>query len=106
MPYVFLAVAIVCEIIATSLLKVSDGFSKLWPSVGVVIGYGASFYSLSLALRELPVSTAYAIWSGVGTAVIAVIGFWLFKEPLSLTKIIGISLIVAGVVALNLDGGH
>ncbi|NYE94043.1 multidrug transporter EmrE-like cation transporter [Psychromicrobium silvestre] len=106
MPYVFLILAIASEIVATSLLKGSDGFSKLWPSVGVVAGYAVSFYALSLALKEIPVSTAYAIWSGVGTAVIAVIGFWLFKEPLSLAKIIGISLIVAGVVALNLEGSH
>ncbi|WP_394941007.1 DMT family transporter [Psychromicrobium sp. YIM B11713] len=106
MPYLFLALAIASEIVATSLLKVSEGFSRFWPSVGVVLGYGVSFYALSLALKNVPVSTAYAIWSGVGTAVIAVIGFWFFKEPLSLTKIIGITLIVAGVVALNLEGGH
>lgn len=105
MPYVFLALAIVFEVAGTSLLKLSDGFTRLWPTVGVAIGYGLAFWMLSLTLRTLPVGVAYAIWAGLGTASIAVIGAFFFGEQLGMVKIIGIALIVAGVVALNIDTG-
>lgn len=104
MPYVFLAGAIGSEIAATVLLKLSGGFSRLWPSVGTVAGYLISFVLLSLTLKTIPVSVTYAIWSGVGTAVIAAIGMVALGEPVSPLKIGGIVLIIAGVVALNLGG--
>jgi len=103
-PYVLLAGAIAFEIVATTLLKMSDGFSRLLPSAGTVVGYVLSFVLLALALKSVPVSVAYAIWSAVGTAVIAAIGMVVFKEPVSVLKLGGIALIIIGVVALNLGG--
>jgi small multidrug resistance pump len=104
--YLLLSLAIGAEIGATSLLKVADGFTKLWPSLGVVAGYVLSFALLGHVLKTLPVSLVYAIWSGAGTAAIAAIGLTLFHEPVSWLKIVGIALVIAGVVALNLGGGH
>lgn len=105
MPYIFLALAIVFEVAGTSFLKISDGFTRLWPTVGVAVGYGMAFWMLSLTLRTVPVGVAYAIWAGLGTALIAVIGAVFFGEGVSAVKVIGIGLIVAGVIALNIDGG-
>lgn len=99
--YVSLTIAIIAEIIATSALKASEGFSKLLPSAIVIIGYGAAFYFLSLTLKTIPVGLAYAIWSGVGIAVISVIGWLFFKQALDLPAIAGIALIIAGVVIIN-----
>ncbi|MCU0498921.1 MAG: multidrug efflux SMR transporter [Anaerolineae bacterium] len=101
----YLALAIVCEVIATSSLRLSEGFTKPLPSLIVVIGYGAAFYLLSQALRTIPLGTAYAVWSGLGTAAIAIIGVILFAETLNLWRIIGIVLIITGVLVLNLLGG-
>ncbi|ANY17353.1 DMT family transporter [Bordetella pseudohinzii] len=101
MKWLFLAVAIAAEIVATSALKASDGFSRLWPSLLTVAGYVVSFYFLSLTLRELPVGIAYAIWSGVGIVVISLIGVFLFQQTLDLAAILGIVLIVAGVIVMN-----
>jgi len=95
-------VAIVAEVIATSALKASNGFSQLMPSIVVIAGYGTAFYCLSLALRSVPLGVAYAIWSGAGTALIALIGVVLYKQKLDLAGIAGIGLIVAGVLVLNL----
>jgi small multidrug resistance pump len=100
--WVFLSMAIVSEVIGTTALKASEGFTHLWPSAIVVIGYAVSFYFLSLTLRAMPVGVAYAIWSGVGVALIALISWVLFGQSLNLPGIIGISLIVAGVIVLNL----
>jgi len=102
MQWVFLAVAIVSEVIATSALKASEGFSSLWPSVLVVAGYTSAFYFLSLTIKIIPVGVAYAIWSGAGVALIALIAWVLYGQSLDLPAIIGMSLIVAGVVILNL----
>ncbi|GMA55977.1 small multidrug resistance pump [Alicyclobacillus sacchari] len=102
MPYVFLAVAIASEICATSLLKVTDGFTKLWPSIGVVLGYALSFYSLSQALKHIPLGPAYAIWSGIGTAATTLIGLFVWKQSLSIVSAVGLMLIVAGVIVLHL----
>lgn len=99
--YAALAIAITAEIIATSALKVSEGFSKPLPATVVVIGYGAAFYFLSLALKGIPIGVAYAIWSGVGIAIISLIGWLLFKQSLDPAAIVGIGLIVAGVVVIN-----
>jgi multidrug transporter EmrE-like cation transporter len=100
-----LALAIAAEIFATSSLKASEGFTRLRPSVQVAIGYGVAFYCLSLALRSIPIGVAYAIWSGVGTAVVAVIGWALFEERLSPAQVGGIALIVLGTVLLQVSGG-
>jgi small multidrug resistance pump len=97
-----LAVAIVCEVIATAALKSSDGFTRLWPSVLVIAGYGVAFYALSIALRTIPVGVAYAIWSGVGIVGIALIGWLAFRQALDAPALIGIGLILVGVLVLNL----
>lgn len=101
----YLALAIVCEVIATSSLRLSEGFTKPFPSLIVVIGYGAAFYLLAQALRTIPLGTAYAVWSGLGTAAIAIIGVIVFAESVSLWRVIGIGLIIVGVLVLNLLGG-
>lgn len=102
MQWIFLAVAIVSEVIGTSALKAAEGFSRLWPSAVVVLGYGLSFYFLSLTLKTIPVGIAYAIWSGAGIALITLIDWIIYGQSLDLPAIIGMSLIVAGVVVLNL----
>jgi small multidrug resistance pump len=104
MPYLFLALAISSEICATVSMKLSEGFTRLLPSIVVVVGYLCSFALLSQALKHMPVSTAYAIWSGAGTAVVAAIGFTCLNEDVNLLKLSGIVLIIAGVIALNLGG--
>ena len=100
-PWLFLSVAIVAEVIATSGLKASDGFTRLWPSVLVVVGYSIAFYCLSLALRAIPVGIAYAIWAGLGVVLITVAAWLLFGQRLDVAALIGMSLIVAGVVVMN-----
>lgn len=105
MGYVYLLLAITAEIIGTTLLKYTDGFTKLWPSVGSLAGYAVAFVLLSQTLKSLEVGVTYALWSGIGTAAIAVIGALAFKEPVTAAKIAGIVLIIAGVILLNLGGG-
>lgn len=102
MNYLYLAVAIVSEVIATSSLKASEGFTRLVPSLAVVIGYVAAFYFLSLTLRTIPVGVAYAIWSGVGVALVSVVAWIFYDQRLDLAAMIGIALILAGVLVLNL----
>ncbi|MEU3372027.1 multidrug efflux SMR transporter [Streptomyces sp. NPDC006660] len=104
MPYVLLACAIGSEIVATSALKYSEGFTRLWPSLITAAGYLLAFYMLSLTLKSLSVGTAYAIWSGVGTAVIAAVGMVFMGEAVTAAKLAGIALIIGGVVLLNLGG--
>ncbi|MEU9193608.1 DMT family transporter [Streptomyces hundungensis] len=104
MPYVLLACAIGSEIVATSALKYSEGFTRLWPSLITGVGYLLAFFLLSLTLKSLSVGTAYAIWSGVGTAVIAAVGMVFMGEAVTAAKIAGIALIIGGVVLLNLGG--
>ncbi|MDG2412614.1 MAG: multidrug efflux SMR transporter [Halioglobus sp.] len=101
MSYLYLVIAIVAEVIATSALKASDQFSKTLPSIIVVIGYGVAFYYLSLVLKTIPIGVAYAIWSGAGIALVTVVGLVVFDQKLDFAAIIGISLIVAGVVVMN-----
>jgi small multidrug resistance pump len=101
MPYVFLAFAIVAEVIGTSALKASEGFSKTAPLIATVVAYGAAFYCLSVTLKTVPVGVAYAIWPGVGVALIALAGWLLFDQKLDAAAIIGLGLIVAGVVAMQ-----
>jgi len=100
-PWVFLSVAIVSEVIATSALKASEGFTRLWPTLVVVAGYLSAFYFLSLTLKTIPVGVAYAIWSGVGVVLITLIAWVYFKQALDTPAIIGLSLIIAGVIVLN-----
>lgn len=101
MHCLYLAVAIVAEVIATSALKASDGFSRPLPSVIVVLGYGVAFFLLSLTLRSIPVGIVYAIWSGVGIVLVALIGFFVFKQNLDLPALVGIGLILAGVLVMQ-----
>ncbi|MDH6117329.1 multidrug efflux SMR transporter [Kitasatospora sp. GAS204B] len=104
--FLLLALAIMSEVCATSCLKLTDGFSKLWPSVGVGIGYVLSFVLLGQALKQIPVSVAYAVWSGAGTAAVAAIGVVAFGEHLGRPQLAGIALIILGVVLLNLRATH
>ncbi len=100
--YLLLLLAIVAEVIATSGLKASENFTRLAPSLLVVAGYGTAFFCLSLTLKTLPLGVAYAIWSGVGTVLVAVVGWLLYRQQLDLPAMLGIGLIVAGTVVLNL----
>jgi len=104
-----LIIAILSEVVATSALKASDGFRNLVPSAIVVVGYGAAFYFLSLALRTIPMGVAYAIWSGIGIVLISVAGFALYGQRLDAPALVGIGLIVAGVFVLQVlsrTSGH
>lgn len=107
--HLFLLVAIIAEVIATSALKASEGFSRLGPAVLVIVGYGVAFYCLSLTLRTIPVGVAYAIWSGAGIVLVSLIGFALYGQKLDVWALTGIGLIVAGVLVINLlskSAGH
>lgn len=101
-PWILLGLAIAAEVVGTSALKASEGFSKLWPSAIVMVSYGAAFYLLSLTLRTIPVGVAYAVWSGVGVVLIALIGWLVFGQKLDTAGMLGMGLIVAGVLVLNL----
>ena len=100
--WLFLSIAIVSEVVATSALKASNGFTRLWPSLLVVAGYAIAFFFLSLTLRTIPVGVAYAIWSGAGIVLIALIAWLVFEQSLDTPAIIGLALIIAGVVVLQL----
>jgi small multidrug resistance pump len=102
MKWLYLFIAIVSEVVATSALKASQGFTRLTPSILVVAGYGAAFYLLSLTLRSIPVGVAYALWSGVGILLVSIAGIVLYRQTLDFPAILGIVLIVAGVVVLCL----
>ena len=106
MVYVTLAGAIASEILATTAMKYSDGFSRLWPSLGTAVGYLIAFALLARTLRTMSIGDAYAIWSGAGTAVIAAIGMVFLGESASALKMLGLLLVIAGVVVLNLGGAH
>lgn len=106
MVYVTLASAILAEVLGTTAMKYSDGFSKLWPSLGTVVGYLISFALLAQTLKTMSVGTAYAIWAGVGTAAVAAIGMVFIGEAVTAAKITGVLLVIAGVVVLNLGGVH
>ena len=102
MHWLLLATAIVAEVIATSALKASDGFSRPWPSVVVVVGYAIAFWCLGLTLRSLPVGVVYAVWSSVGIALITLIGWFWFGQRLDAAALAGIGLILAGVLVIQL----
>ncbi|MBS0306963.1 MAG: multidrug efflux SMR transporter [Proteobacteria bacterium] len=103
--WLHLSIAIVSEVIATSALKAADGFSRPLPSLIVVAGYASAFYFLSLTLRTIPIGVAYAVWSGAGVALIALVGWLVYGQALDAAGIVGIALIVAGVAVLNLYSG-
>ncbi|GAA2877168.1 multidrug efflux SMR transporter [Streptomyces mexicanus] len=106
MGYVMLAGAIAAEVAATTAMKYSEGFSRLGPSLVTLLGYVLSFLLLAQTLKSVSIGTAYAIWSGIGTAAVAALGLVLFGEGLNAAKIAGIVLIIGGVVVLNLGGAH
>ena len=101
MKYFFLIIAVIAEVIATSALKSVEGFTRLWPSVVVVIGYGVAFYFLSLTLKTIPVGIAYAIWSGLGITLVSINGYFVYKQTLDLPAILGLCLIISGVLVIN-----
>lgn len=100
--WLLLAIAIVAEVVGTSALKASDGFSRLWPSVVVVLGYAVAFYCLSLVLKSIPVGVAYAIWSGLGIVLITLVAWLVYDQTIDLAAVLGMGLIIAGVAVLNL----
>lgn len=100
--YLFLALAIIAEAVATTALKMSEQFTRLLPSAVVVVGYAAAFYFLSLSLRTIPVGVAYAVWSAVGIVLITVVGAVMFRQVPDLPAIAGMLLIIAGVAVINL----
>ncbi|MFD4033219.1 DMT family transporter [Streptomyces sp. NPDC058637] len=106
MGYGLLAAAIAAEVAGTTAMKYSEGFTRLWPSLGTVVGYVLAFVLLAQTLKTLSVGTAYAIWAGAGTAAVAAIGIIWMGESAGPAKLAGVALIIAGVVVLNLGGAH
>ena len=102
MQWLYLAIAIVSEVIATSALKAANGFTRWEPSLLVITGYASAFYFLSLALRTIQLGVTYAIWSGVGVALIILVGWVIYRQPLNVASLIGIALIVSGVIVLHI----
>ena len=99
--YIYLIIAVITETIGTASMQASEQFTRFWPSVLLVIAYGASFYFMSLTLKYMQVSVVYAIWSGLGIVLIGIIGWIVFKQSLDLAAIAGMALIIAGVVVIN-----
>ena len=99
--WLYLSIAIVAEVIATSALKASDGFTKPWPLLLVIVGYATAFVFLSLTLRQIPIGVTYAIWSGVGIVLISLVGWVLFGQKLDLPAVVGMALIVGGILVMN-----
>lgn len=109
MGYLYLGIAIICEVIGTSALQASNGFTKIVPSIVVVIGYGFAFYLLGVSLKFMPVGIAYAIWAGLGIVLIAIIGAIAFKQIPDLPAVIGMGLIILGVLVIRIfskTAGH
>lgn len=102
MNYLYLGIAIVCEVVATSALKQTDGFTRLLPSLVTIVAYGFAFYLLSLTVRTIPVGIVYAVWSGTGIVLVAAIGTFLYGQRLDAAAILGLALIIIGVIVVNL----
>ena len=100
--YIYLLIAVITETVGTAAMQASEQFTRFWPSVLLIIAYGISFYFLALTLKYMPVSIVYAIWSGLGIVFIAIIGWLAFKQSLDFAAILGMGLIVAGVIIINL----
>ena len=102
MSYLYLAIAILTEVIATSALRATEEFTKFWPSLIVIISYALSFYFLTLTLRSIPLGVTYAVWSGIGIVLITIAGVLLYKQTPDLPAIIGMGLIISGVIVIHL----
>ncbi|WZV76840.1 multidrug efflux SMR transporter [Burkholderia pseudomallei] len=100
--YAWLAIAIVAEVVGTPALRAAEGFTRLWPTLAVALGYGTAFYCLSLTLKSMPVGIVYAIWSGAGIVLITLVALVLYRQVPDWPAVVGLALIVAGVVVLNL----
>lgn len=100
--FVYLIVAVILETFGTACLKASNEFTKLWPSLGVIIGFAGAFYFLALTLRYMPIGVVYAIWSGLGIVLITLIGLFFFKQSLDAAAYIGLGLIILGVIVINM----
>lgn len=98
----YLAMAIVAEVVATTMLKASEGFTRLWPSLVVVVGYGIAFWGLSMVVKTMPLGIVYAIWSGMGIVLVSIAAVFIYQQKLDLPAVIGMGLIVAGVLVINL----
>ena len=105
MSWIYLSLAIVLEVSGTTCMKLSQGFTRVLPSVLIFVFYGGSFSLMPLVLKKIDISVAYAIWAGMGTALIALVGIFWFREPATVLKIVSMGLVVLGVVGLNLSGG-
>jgi small multidrug resistance pump len=106
MNWIYLLLAIVFEVTGTSFLKLSSGFTKVWPAIGTVVLYILTFLFLGLAMKKIELSVAYAVWSGVGIILLALVSFFFFSEKFSLVKTLGIVFIIIGVVMVNLTTRH
>ena len=107
MAYLLLAVAIVAEVFATSLLKTTEGFTRLWPTAACLASYALAFTFMAMAIaRGMQIDVAYALWSALGTTAIFLIAVLFLGSPLSLTKVVGVALVIGGVITLNLAGAH
>src|SRR4051812_44995461 len=102
MAYIYLVVAIACEVVATSALKAMEGFTRAGPTLLTMFGYGVAIYLLALTVRSMPVGIVYAVWSGAGIVLIAAIGWIAYRQALDTPALIGIGLILAGVLVVNL----
>jgi multidrug transporter EmrE-like cation transporter len=103
LAYALLFTSIILEVFASTMLKLSYGFTRILPVIGVLAGYGSAFYLLSLALKDLPLGVVYATWSGVGTILTVLIGVYLFKEKINKQSILGLAILIVGIVMLNLE---
>ena len=103
--WIYLGIAIISEVIATASLKSTEGFTKIWPSMLVLVMYSAAFYFLSLTLEDIPIGIAYAIWSGVGVATITIVSVVFMDQKIDIAGVLGIVLIVVGVIVLRLYSG-
>ncbi|EFE94751.1 SMR family transporter [Serratia odorifera] len=100
--FIYLTMAIIAEVIATTMLKASEGFTRLWPSLVVVVGYGVAFWGLSMVVKTMPLGIVYAIWSGMGIVLVSIAAVFVYNQKLDWPAIIGMGLIIAGVLVINL----
>ncbi|MFI8018383.1 multidrug efflux SMR transporter SsmE [Serratia marcescens] len=100
--FVYLTMAIIAEVIATTMLKASEGFTRLWPSLLVVLGYGVAFWGLSMVVKSMPLGIVYAIWSGMGIVLVSIAAVFVYQQKLDWPAIVGMGLIIAGVLVINL----
>lgn len=100
--FIYLTMAIIAEVIATTMLKASEGFTRLWPSVVVIVGYAVAFWGLSMVVKTMPLGIVYAIWSGMGIVLVSVAAVFIYQQKLDLPAVLGMGLIIAGVLVINL----